>query len=63
MRPVVLPALGALMLSLLPSVDWFPVTGRRPRPMEELRGWARRTGVFRGVDADEYVRRLREGWD
>ena len=52
-----------------PLVDWYlREYGRKQdngakHPMDELREWARRTGVFRGVNADEYVRKLREGWD
>jgi len=29
---------------------------------DQLREWGERTGIFRGIDADEYVRQLRQGW-
>lgn len=58
-----------LPLRFRPLLDWYlaeyaPERFEAPQhPMDELRDWVRGTGLFRGVDADEYVRRLREGWD
>jgi hypothetical protein len=52
-----------------PLVEWYlnEYAGQRSRaelhPMDELRAWVREAGLFRGVDADEYVRTLRAGWD
>ena len=50
-------------------LDWYlkeyagQTGGRGRSPIEELIEWGRRTRAFQGVDPDEYVRRLREGWD
>lgn len=52
-----------------PLLQWYlkeyapQIEGAEGHPMDQLREWVRGTGLFRGVDADGYVRRLREGWD
>lgn len=50
-------------------VDWYlgeyvaQGNDSGPDPMDELREWAQRTGLFRGVNPDEYVRELRKDWE
>ncbi len=52
-----------------PLVDWYrstfvaPPEGRStPSPLLRLRDLSRKLGLWKGVDADAYVREQRDGW-
>lgn len=63
------PERGLLPDRYQPLLEWYLVeyaqleNGGLLCLVDELREWADRTGAFRGVNADEYVQRLRQGWD
>ena len=52
-----------------PLVEWYvhqyvPQGVRKEKhPMDQLREWAGRVRPFRAINADDYIRELRSGWD
>lgn len=47
--------------SVMPDLDFARAPESVALLVRELAEWAKRTGAFKGVDADQYVRDLREG--
>ena len=63
----IVPAADAIPARYRQLLDWYRNEYAGPRKDDWLRGLKELDGagkeVFAGIDPDEYVRRLREGWD
>jgi hypothetical protein len=60
------PEIGSLPAGYRELVDWYRselAPGLDEDPMEELVRYARESGVWRGIDADQFVAELRAGWE
>jgi len=59
------PALEDVPVELRPLVDWVRRASASPAESDPLMALARRarqSGIWKGINPDRYVRKLREGW-